>query len=138
MKVARVLVVAALLVIAYNPSKAQESPRWVTFQGTATTQGSSYILNASSEGGGSISISKKDVKVYGHHIRVRVGVPSKIVAEPKISESAAADKLTGNVATCHEQADCSTKCCACIGAIRICCGSGETRGSCLGEWGCPK
>jgi hypothetical protein len=141
MKARRALLTVTLLAIALSSSSNAQSPTWVTFHGTAKTEGSSYILNSSSAAGGAILISKLYVKLYemhGQHIRVKVGAPAKILTEPTVSEPASAQKVAANVAACHEQADCPTKCCACIGAIRVCCGSGEIRGLCVGDWRCPQ
>lgn len=110
---------------------------WIEFKGKAQKQGSKYFLSAG-KGGGAFDIDQQNVRISGGKVQVRTGVPARIVSAPTkrslatkaaVAETAASD--------CVRQDDCPSKCCACIGLVRVCCGEGGTRGVCLGVWGCP-
>jgi hypothetical protein len=113
---------------AKKVAKEKKSPDWLTFRGTAEDKGQTYLLKAD-KAGGAIEIAKEYVKISGKSIKVKNGEDAKIISPPAMADKKAAG--------CVTQEDCPSKCCACIGLVRVCCGEGGTRGFCLGAWGCP-
>jgi hypothetical protein len=133
--------------------KSDGKVEWAVFSGKAVKKDGKVVL--SDKAGGSIEMAAPDVEIGKDSTRVRIGVPAKILAHPKAAnpvEKALQSKATGLTelaaecdctspkpccAQCIRQDDCPSKCCACIGLVRVCCGDGGTRGICLGVWSCP-
>jgi hypothetical protein len=136
----------------------QTQPEWARFFGKARRTGDRYTLT--DRRGGSIEMAASDVRLErGGVVRVKIGVPAKILKAPQIlsateitalrSESALAIPPAANAdcdctspgrpccQQCTRQEDCPSRCAACIGLVRVCCGSGGTRGICFGVWSCP-
>ena len=112
---------------------------WVTFNGIAEPGEKTFLLKAA-DGGGSFEVSRENVRLRDNTVEVRVGIKAKIVEQPQSTPEKVSLPGTDNFEPsqpCHIQDDCESKCCACIGLVRICCGSGGTRGICLGIWSCP-
>jgi hypothetical protein len=104
---------------------ADTAPEWLVFKGTAKLSPKEAVLTASN--GASFEMARADVRTSGDKVEVRNNAPAKV--HPPKGPSAKDG--------CHDQDDCPSKCCACIGAVRVCCGEGGTRGLCFGAWGCP-
>jgi len=104
---------------------AKSRLEWVEFAGRATTAGARVTLSGGS--GGEVEMDSKDVRTEGGRVLVRNNSPATIKAPPG----------GGQKSACAKQDDCPSKCCACIGLVRVCCGEGGTRGVCFGVWGCP-
>jgi len=119
-------------VLAQTKKITKPGPTWIAFKGNAIDKGQHYLLKGVS--GGSFEIAKENVRITGRAVRVRVGADAKIVEQPKKIQ---VKNRAALLSDCHEQDDCPSKCCACIGLVRVCCGEGGTRGVCLGAWGCP-
>jgi hypothetical protein len=135
----RGILLAMSVVLLLSSLGYAKKPMWLRFQGTAEDKGATYILRAS-QGGGAFEVSKKYVKRKGKSIYVRNGVEANILTTPAPSTPTTDTAQPQNpkaASDCHHQDDCPSKCCACIGLVRVCCGSGGTRGVCLGGWGCP-
>lgn len=100
-------------------------PEWLPFNGTAEIQDDAYYI-LRGHLGGAIRVAKNDVVVEGDAVAVRDNVSAEIVEQPLIKT----EKMGLDCPTCP------TGNCACIGCIKICCGSGGTRGMCIGVVGC--
>lgn len=146
MTIRRLLFSLAIL-ITYTPhvfadDKVQE---WVPFDGKATLQGPVYVLKGAT--GGTIAMDKKHVRISGGKPQIKVGENALIIDSPKASATMApetvasvrtsTDAAPATLGMCQRQEDCPSGCASCIGLIRVCCGSGGTRGICLGVYGCP-
>jgi hypothetical protein len=118
--------------------RSPNSKKWIRFKGTAQENGQTYLLRALTKSGGVIEMAKEHVKVKGKTVMVENNVDAKVVEAPKplVMNTARANSSV-SASDCHRQDDCPSKCCACIGLVRVCCGEGGTRGVCLGAWGCP-
>ena len=111
-------------------------PDWIRAHGTAEPDGDHFIIRAH-VGGGAFRMHKNDVWQGEGVVCVRNRADATVVEKPNVRLSLGVDSSKIRADGCHEQDDCPSKCCSCIGAVRICCGSGGTRGFCLGVWGCP-
>lgn len=100
---------------------------WAKFSGTISIEEGQYIL--ADKDGYAFRIAKKYVRISDTAILVKSGVPATVLGRSNGDKHILSD--------CKRQDDCPSKCCACIGLVRVCCGSGGTRGICLGAWGCP-
>lgn len=115
---------------------------WLPFHGEAEKTGSRMTLRASL-GGGVLEMAAEDVRVNDGRVEVRNRAAAAVTEQPGFIEARSfLESLEPHVrrqllSDCHRQDDCPSKCCACIGLVRVCCGEGGTRGICLGAWGCP-
>lgn len=117
--------------VASSAERETTNAEWAPFNGTTEEKGSTVVLKAT-VGGGAFEVAKDNVRIQDNKVEVRIGIDAKIIDQPKSDIS-----LNSMTQSCARQEDCPSKCCACIGLIRVCCGSGGTRGVCLGFWSCP-
>src|ERR1035441_2872264 len=98
-------------------------PDWLHFKGTAEDEGETYLLRAQ-DGHGAIRMPKEHVAIHEGIVSVRNNSPASIVERPK--RRVLVGVLASEVSTqgCVRQDDCPTKCCACIGLVRVCCNTG--------------
>jgi hypothetical protein len=123
---------ASRTALSQDSQDSEHGPaKWLTFKGDAFQNGDQYVLRDST--GRQFKIAKKYVRTERGKIFVENEVPADV------QESRRPSSLGGSVRVqhCARQDDCPSKCCACIGLVRVCCGSGGTRGVCIGVWGCP-
>ncbi len=122
-----------ILNLSYGQSKKDS---FLKFDGTFKLQKDKYILKGSK--GGELQMDTINVKIENNIAYVKDNSPCKIISEPiKITTDKNKNNLNKTKSDCARQEDCPSGCCMCIGAVRICCGDGGTRGFCLGVWGCP-
>jgi hypothetical protein len=121
------------------------NPEWVQMDVTLADKGATYLLTAKNPDGGAIETSKANVEITGKVIKLRVrgNTDVQVVKTPAINKNAAQGNAPKAAGDCVDQAACSTKCGACFPTgykgicIRVCCGTGGTRGIASGLWGCP-
>jgi hypothetical protein len=111
----------------------KKDPEWLPFEGKATLKGEMYTIVT--KNGYTLEAPKAEVQVSGGFIGLKNNGAAKLVSSPKAIEKDA------KAMSCVIQNDCPSKCCACIPTfiicVRVCCGSGGTRGVSAGLWSCP-
>ena len=103
-----------------------QHPDWLPFAGSVTPDGTTHFVLHGLHGG-SIRVAKDDVLMDGGCIAVKNGSGAQIVDNPKTTTT------LGRGMPCN---DCPSHQCACIGFLRVCCGSGGIKGACIGIVGC--
>ena len=111
-------------------------PDWIRFHGSSEINGDKITLRAN-VGGGAFEMRVSDVWISGEIVCVRNNAPATVTEHPSINTRVGISLDDVGSDGCTRQDDCPSGCCSCIGAVRVCCGSGGTRGFCLGVWGCP-
>ncbi len=110
---------------------------WMSVQATAKDEGNRVVLTFG-QGGGAISLAKRDQRTAGDRVEVRIGATTSFVQQPAADEGA-------DPSADAEAAETLSTTFACVGAMPnlhipgslIDCQTGKIIGPCMYSYPCP-